>query len=97
MEAFLAAARGGDLEALLDVLAPDVVRRADPAVLPAGMPARLRGARAVAEGTVVLRDRARFAAVALGTAVPGSWSRRTGGCCASSRPPSRTTGSSPTT
>ncbi|MFE1755795.1 sigma-70 family RNA polymerase sigma factor [Streptomyces anandii] len=65
VEAFLAAARGGDLGALLDVLAPDVVRRADPAALPAGVPAELRGARAVAEGTVVLRDRARFAAVAL--------------------------------
>jgi RNA polymerase sigma-70 factor (ECF subfamily) len=65
VEAFLAAARGGDLGALLDVLAPDVVRRADPAALPAGVPAELRGARAVAEGTVALRDRARFAAVAL--------------------------------
>ncbi|MEU6417120.1 sigma-70 family RNA polymerase sigma factor [Streptomyces spiralis] len=65
VEAFLAAARGGDLGALLDVLAPDVVRRADPAALPAGVPAELRGARAVAEGTVALRHRARFAAVAL--------------------------------
>ncbi|WP_086729797.1 sigma-70 family RNA polymerase sigma factor [Streptomyces carpinensis] len=65
VEAFLSAARGGDLGALLDVLAPDVVRRADPAALPAGVPAELRGARAVAEGTVALRHRARFAAVAL--------------------------------
>ncbi|WNM33095.1 sigma-70 family RNA polymerase sigma factor [Streptomyces sp. Li-HN-5-11] len=65
VEAFLTAARGGDLGALLDVLAPDVVRRADPAALPAGVPAELRGAQAVAEGTVALRDRARFAAVAL--------------------------------
>ncbi|MFF8594730.1 sigma-70 family RNA polymerase sigma factor [Streptomyces sp. NPDC015220] len=65
VEAFLAAARGGDLTALLDVLAPDVVRRADPAALPAGVPAELRGARAVARGTVALRDRARSAAVAL--------------------------------
>ncbi|MET7572803.1 sigma-70 family RNA polymerase sigma factor [Streptomyces sp. NPDC005492] len=65
VEAFLAAARGGDLGALLDVLAPDVVRRAEPAALPPGVPAVLRGARAVAEGTVLLRDRTRFAAVAL--------------------------------
>jgi RNA polymerase sigma-70 factor (ECF subfamily) len=65
VEAFLAAARGGDLAALLDVLAPDVVRRADPAVLPPGVPAELRGARAVARGTVALRGRARFAAPAL--------------------------------
>ncbi|WOX14555.1 sigma-70 family RNA polymerase sigma factor [Streptomyces sp. N50] len=65
VEAFLSAARGGDLGALLDVLAPDVVRHADPAVLPPGVPAELRGARAVAEGTVLLRHRTRFAAVAL--------------------------------
>ena len=65
VEAFLAAARGGDLGALLDVLAPDVVRRADPAVLPPGMATELRGARAVAEGTVLLRERARFAVPAL--------------------------------
>ncbi|QKW30570.1 sigma-70 family RNA polymerase sigma factor [Streptomyces seoulensis] len=65
VERFLAAARGGDLGALLDVLAPDVVRRADPAALPAGAPAELRGARAVARGTVALRARARYAAAAL--------------------------------
>ncbi|MEV6482932.1 sigma-70 family RNA polymerase sigma factor [Streptomyces sp. NPDC051576] len=65
VEAFLAAARGGDLGALLDVLAPDVVRRAEPAALPPGVPAVLRGARAVTEGTVLLRDRTRFAALAL--------------------------------
>lgn len=65
VEAFLAAARGGDLGALLAVLAPDVVRRADPAVLPPGVPAVVRGARAVAEETAVLGRRARHAAVAL--------------------------------
>ncbi|MEV0475549.1 sigma-70 family RNA polymerase sigma factor [Streptomyces prunicolor] len=65
VEAFLSAARGGDLGALLDVLAPDVVRYADPAVLPPGVAAELRGARAVAEGTVLLRHRTRFAALAL--------------------------------
>ncbi|MEU9451042.1 sigma-70 family RNA polymerase sigma factor [Streptomyces sp. NPDC048277] len=65
VEAFLAAARGGDLGALLDLLAPDVVRRADPAALPPGVAAELRGARAVAEGTVLLRRRARFAVPAL--------------------------------
>ena len=65
VEAFLAAARGGDLGALLDVLAPDVVRHAEPAALPPGVPAELRGAQAVAEGTVLLRARTRFAALAL--------------------------------
>ncbi|MGY4977017.1 hypothetical protein ACWCYL_07590 [Streptomyces sp. 900105755] len=64
VEAFLAA-RGGDLGALLGLLAPDVVRHADPATLPPGVAAELRGARAVAEGTVLLRDRARFAVPAL--------------------------------
>ncbi len=65
VEAFLAAARGGDLGALLGLLAPDVVRRADPAALPPGVAAELRGARAVAEGTVLLREHARFAVPAL--------------------------------
>ncbi|MFD8319562.1 sigma-70 family RNA polymerase sigma factor [Kitasatospora purpeofusca] len=61
VEAFLAAARGGDLDALLAVLAPDVVRRADPAALPAGRPVLLRGAGAVARETRVIGRRARFA------------------------------------
>ncbi|MFE6871914.1 sigma-70 family RNA polymerase sigma factor [Kitasatospora sp. NPDC057692] len=60
VEAFLAAARGGDLNALLAVLAPDVVRRADPAALPAGRAAVLRGAGAVARETRVIGRRARF-------------------------------------
>ncbi|MFE7188973.1 sigma-70 family RNA polymerase sigma factor [Kitasatospora sp. NPDC057541] len=60
VEAFLAAARGGDLDALLAVLAPDVVRRADPAALPAGGTAVLRGAGAVARETRVIGRRARF-------------------------------------
>ncbi|WP_033261387.1 sigma-70 family RNA polymerase sigma factor [Amycolatopsis vancoresmycina] len=65
VEAFLAAARGGDLASLLDVLAPDVVRRADAAALPAGAALEVRGARAVAEETQVFGKRARFAATAL--------------------------------
>ncbi|ATL31150.1 sigma-70 family RNA polymerase sigma factor [Streptomyces formicae] len=65
VEAFLAAARGGDLEALLMVLAPDVVRTADLSALPAGRAAVIRGARAVADETVLLRRNARFAEPAL--------------------------------
>ncbi|MEV5599790.1 sigma-70 family RNA polymerase sigma factor [Streptomyces sp. NPDC052496] len=53
IETFLAAARAGDIGAVLAVLAPDVVRRADPAALPAGRPAEARGARAVSEEIVV--------------------------------------------
>ncbi|MEV4055793.1 sigma-70 family RNA polymerase sigma factor [Amycolatopsis sp. NPDC049688] len=65
VDAFLAAARGGDLTSLLDVLAPDVVRRADAAALPAGAALEVRGARAVAEETQVFGKRARFAETAL--------------------------------
>jgi hypothetical protein len=65
VEAFLAAARSGDLDALLAVLAPDVVRRADPAILqPGGQPV-VSGADAVARQTLVLGQRARFAEPAL--------------------------------
>src|SRR6266536_4010529 len=64
VHAFLAAARGGDITALLAVLDPDVVRRADRAALPAG-PAALRGAQAVAKETRVFSRRARFARLAL--------------------------------
>ena len=48
VEAFLKAARGGDLEGLLAVLDPDVVLRADPQVRPKGAPTEVRGAAAVA-------------------------------------------------
>jgi RNA polymerase sigma factor (sigma-70 family) len=47
VEAFLAASRSGDLEAVLAVLAPDVVRRADRAALGPGRPGRVEGAAAV--------------------------------------------------
>jgi RNA polymerase sigma factor (sigma-70 family) len=46
VDAFLAAARDGDFEALLEVLDPDVVLRAD--LGPAGESTEVRGARAVA-------------------------------------------------
>jgi RNA polymerase sigma factor (sigma-70 family) len=65
VDAFLAAARGGDLDELLTVLAPDVVRRADAAALPAGAALEVRGARAVAEETQVFGKRAHFAETAL--------------------------------
>ncbi|GAA1257543.1 sigma-70 family RNA polymerase sigma factor [Streptomyces javensis] len=65
VDAFLAAARGGDMAALLAVLDPDVVRRADRAALPEGVPTVARGARAVAEETAGFAPRARFAEPAL--------------------------------
>ena len=63
--AFLKAARNGDLPGVLNVLAPDVVRRADAAALPPGAAAVVRGAQAVAEGTMRLAARARLAELAL--------------------------------
>ncbi|WP_409464255.1 sigma-70 family RNA polymerase sigma factor [Amycolatopsis sp. GA6-003] len=63
--AFLSAARGGDMATLLTVLAPDVVRRTDPALLPPGAAAVLRGAAEVAEGTKLFAANARLAELAL--------------------------------
>jgi hypothetical protein len=48
----LAAARAGDLAALLTVLDPDVVLLADAASVPSGTPVTLRGATAVARGAL---------------------------------------------
>ena len=49
VDAFLAAAHSGDFKALLTVLDPDVVLRADRGAEPAGASRLVRGARAVAE------------------------------------------------
>jgi RNA polymerase sigma-70 factor (ECF subfamily) len=65
VEAFLAAARRGDFEALLALLDPDVVRRVDAAALPPGVPRKLRGAQAVARGALAGAQRAPSAPVAL--------------------------------
>jgi RNA polymerase sigma factor (sigma-70 family) len=65
VEAFLAAARGRDMNGLLAVLDPNVVRRADRAALRPGAPAEIRGAQAVVEETLVFSQRARFAEAAL--------------------------------
>jgi hypothetical protein len=62
VEAFLAASRGGDFDALLALLDPDVVLRADPAAVRAGASREVRGAAAVA-GT--FSGPARFARPAL--------------------------------
>lgn len=65
VDAFLSAARAGDLDALLAVLAPDVVRTADRAILPPGIAPVVRGAAAVAQETVFLRNRSQAAGLAL--------------------------------
>jgi len=65
VDAFLAAARGGDLQRLLTVLDPDVTVRADAAAVPTGAPRRVRGAGAVARQALAFSVRARFARPAL--------------------------------
>jgi RNA polymerase sigma factor (sigma-70 family) len=65
VDAFLAAARNGDLDALVAVLDPDVVVRADWGGAPAGASRTLRGARAVAEQALAFARRAPFARPAL--------------------------------
>ena len=70
-DAFLAAARGGDLGALLAVLDPDVVLHADAAAVPSGAPATLRGAAAVARGARAASVRSRDSRVALVNGTPG--------------------------
>ena len=59
VDAFLAATRGGDFDALLAVLDPDVVLRADRSAVLPGASRELHGARAVA--TQQLTHRAQFA------------------------------------
>jgi RNA polymerase sigma factor (sigma-70 family) len=61
-EAFLHAARSGNLDALLAVLDPDVVLRADRAAVSAGAAEQVRGAQAVAD---TFSGRARMAQPAL--------------------------------
>jgi RNA polymerase sigma factor (sigma-70 family) len=48
VDAFLAASRGGDFDALVGLLDPDVVLQADAAAVSMGSPAEVRGAMAVA-------------------------------------------------
>ena len=62
VDAFLAASRGGDFDALLAVLDPDVVLRADPAAVRTGALREVRGATAVAN---TFSGRARAAQPAL--------------------------------
>jgi RNA polymerase sigma factor (sigma-70 family) len=69
VDAFLAASRQGDFEALLALLDPDVVLRADPAAVRTGAAAEARGAAAVA-GT--FSGRAQTARPALVDGAPGA-------------------------
>lgn len=63
--AFFAAVRDGDFTALLAVLDPDVVVRADGLTAPRGGPRRVRGAAAAAKRALTFSPQARFAQLAL--------------------------------
>ncbi|MDQ1542086.1 MAG: hypothetical protein QOH29_2812, partial [Actinomycetota bacterium] len=72
VSAFLAASRGGSFDALVAVLDPDVVLRADPATVLMGAPKEVAGARAVAD---TFAGRARGAKLALIDGAAGAvWS-----------------------
>jgi RNA polymerase sigma-70 factor (ECF subfamily) len=63
--AFLTAARGGDLSALVALLDSEVVLTGDGAVVPGGRPRVLRGAEVVARGAIMSAARARQSELAL--------------------------------
>ncbi|WP_037605941.1 sigma-70 family RNA polymerase sigma factor [Streptacidiphilus rugosus] len=65
VDAYLTASRGGDFDALVALLDPDVVLRADPAVGPTPTPIRLSGAQVVAKAALASVDRARTTQAAL--------------------------------
>ena len=65
VDAFLVAARGGDFDALVALLDPDVVLRADRAAGPTPVPVELRGAANVAKGARLASARTPFTQLAL--------------------------------
>ncbi|GGQ23880.1 RNA polymerase sigma-70 factor (ECF subfamily) [Actinomadura coerulea] len=65
VEAFLAATRSGDFQGLVTLLHPDVVLRADEAVIPTPEPVTVAGAEPVARGAMAAVQRARFTGTAL--------------------------------
>ena len=74
VDAFLTASRGGDLQALLDLLSPDAAVRADAAAVAMGAPGEVRGADAVA---ATFAGRAKAAVLTLVDGYAGAvWSLR---------------------
>jgi RNA polymerase sigma-70 factor (ECF subfamily) len=65
VDAFLAASRGGDFDALVALLDPDVVVRADARAMPVGASTEVRGAPAVAEQALSFSRRVQYARPAL--------------------------------
>lgn len=71
VEAFLCAAREGDSDRLVALLDPDVVRLADPQLLPSGGNQRIHGVDAVAAQTLAFRTMALRATIATIDGGPG--------------------------
>ncbi|MER6317993.1 sigma-70 family RNA polymerase sigma factor [Streptomyces sp. NPDC001581] len=71
VEAFLAATRGGNFDALVSLLHPDVVLRADKAVGPTPAPLFITGSVTVAKGAMAAMQRARSTQPALVDGVVG--------------------------
>lgn len=71
VEAYLTAARTGDMNALLAVLDPDVVRRVDRGTLPKVAQVVVRGATTVAKETLTNSGLARLARIAVINGAPG--------------------------
>ncbi|KFG74795.1 sigma-70 family RNA polymerase sigma factor [Streptomyces mutabilis] len=65
VDAYLAATRGGDFDALVSLLHPDVVLRADAAVVPTPEPIAVTGVEQVARGAMASMARARLTGVVL--------------------------------
>ena len=61
VDAFLAAASGGDLAAMVALMAEDCERTVDPSLVPTTVPTTVRGARTVATETARFVDRIRAA------------------------------------
>ncbi len=94
VNASLAASRAGDFGALLALLDPSVVLRADPAAVGMGTPSETRGAQAVA-GT--FSGRARVARLAVLNGVVGGCGPRAAGRASPSDSRSKASGSWPST
>ena len=73
VDAFFAAARNGDFEALVAVLHPDVVLRADGGVLRAGQSVMLSGAHTVASQAQLARTMAPYVQRVLINGTPGAF------------------------
>jgi RNA polymerase sigma factor (sigma-70 family) len=71
VEAFLHAVQKGDTQRLIALLDPNVVRIADPQVLPPGAPQRIRGAQTVAAETSTYQANALRARIAVIDGRPG--------------------------